>query len=206
MKRRGSSGRWLDEHRRDEFVQRAQREGRVARSAYKLIAIDERDKLLRPGSLVVDLGAAPGGWSEYAAEKVGDSGTVVALDILPMQAPPGVEVIEGDFHELSTLEALRDALGGEQADVVLSDMAPNFSGTKTVDQMRSMSLAELALDLCHEVLKPQGAFLVKVFHGEGFDDYARAMRETFTKVVTRKPDASRARSRETYLLGRGLRS
>ena len=206
MKRRGSSGRWLDEHRRDEFVQRAQREGRIARSAYKLIAIDERDKLLRPGLLVVDLGAAPGGWSEYAAEKVGDSGTVVALDILPMQAPPGVEVIEGDFHELSTLEALRDALGGEPADVVLSDMAPNFSGTKTVDQMRSMALAELALDLCHEVLRPQGAFLVKVFHGEGFDDYVRAMRETFTKVVTRKPDASRARSRETYLLGRGLRS
>ena len=206
MKRRGSSGRWLDEHRRDEFVQRAQREGRIARSAYKLIAIDERDKLLRPGSLVVDLGAAPGGWSEYAAEKVGDSGTVVALDILPMQAPPGVEVIEGDFHELSTLEALRDALSGEPADVVLSDMAPNFSGTKTVDQMRSMALAELALDLCHEVLKPQGAFLVKVFHGEGFDEYVRAMRETFTKVVTRKPDASRARSRETYLLGRGLRS
>ena len=206
MKRRGSSGRWLDEHRRDEFVQRAQREGRIARSAYKLIAIDERDKLLRRGSLVVDLGAAPGGWSEYAAEKVGDSGTVVALDILPMQAPLGVEVIEGDFHELSTLEALRDALGGEQADVVLSDMAPNFSGTKTVDQMRSMALAEVALDLCHEVLKPQGAFLVKVFHGEGFDDYMRAMRETFTKVVTRKPDASRARSRETYLLGRGPRN
>ena len=206
MKRRGSSGRWLDEHRRDEFVQRAQREGRIARSAYKLIAIDERDKLLRSGSLVVDLGAAPGGWSEYAAEKVGDSGTVVAVDILPMNAPPGVEVIEGDFHELSTLEALRDALGGAQADVVLSDMAPNFSGTKTVDQMRAMALAELALDLCHEVLKPQGAFLVKVFHGEGFDDYVRAMRETFTKVVTRKPDASRARSRETYLLGRGLRN
>lgn len=206
MKRRGSSGRWLDEHRRDEFVQRAQREGRIARSAYKLIAIDERDKLLRSGSLVVDLGAAPGGWSEYAAEKVGDSGTVVAVDILPMNAPPGVEVIEGDFHELSTLEALRDALGGVQADVVLSDMAPNFSGTKTVDQMRAMALAELALDLCHEVLKPQGAFLVKVFHGEGFDDYVRAMRETFTKVVTRKPDASRARSRETYLLGRGLRN
>lgn len=206
MKRRGSSGRWLDEHRRDEFVQRAQREGRIARSAYKLIAIDERDKLLRSGSFVVDLGAAPGGWSEYAAEKVGDSGTVVAVDILPMNAPPGVEVIEGDFHELSTLEALRDALGGAQADVVLSDMAPNFSGTKTVDQMRAMALAELALDLCHEVLKPQGAFLVKVFHGEGFDDYVRAMRETFTKVVTRKPDASRARSRETYLLGRGLRN
>ncbi len=206
MKRRGSSGRWLDEHRRDEFVQRAQREGRIARSAYKLIAIDERDKLLRSGSLVVDLGAAPGGWSEYAAEKVGDSGTVVAVDILPMNAPPGVEVIEGDFHELSTLEALRDALGGAQADVVLSDMAPNFSGTKTVDQMRAMALAELALDLCHEVLKPQGAFLVKVFHGEGFDDYVRAMRETFTKVVTRKPEASRARSRETYLLGRGLRN
>ena len=206
MKRRGSSGRWLDEHRRDEFVQRAQREGRIARSAYKLIAIDERDKLLRSGSLVVDLGAAPGGWSEYAAEKVGDSGTVVAVDILPMNAPPGVEVIEGDFHELSTLEALRDALGGAQADVVLSDMAPNFSGTKTVDQMRAMGLAELALDLCHEVLKPQGAFLVKVFHGEGFDDYVRAMRETFTKVVTRKPEASRARSRETYLLGRGLRN
>lgn len=206
MKRRGSSGRWLDEHRRDEFVQRAQREGRIARSAYKLIAIDERDKLLRSGSFVVDLGAAPGGWSEYAAEKVDDSGTVVAVDILPMNAPPGVEVIEGDFHELSTLEALRDALGGAQADVVLSDMAPNFSGTKTVDQMRAMALAELALDLCHEVLKPQGAFLVKVFHGEGFDDYVRAMRETFTKVVTRKPDASRARSRETYLLGRGLRN
>ena len=206
MKRRGSSGRWLDEHRRDEFVQRAQREGRIARSAYKLIAIDERDKLLRSGSLVVDLGAAPGGWSEYAAEKVGDSGTVVALDILPMHAPPGVEVIEGDFHELSTLEALRDALGGAQADLVLSDMAPNFSGTKTVDQMRAMALAELALDLCHEVLRPQGAFLVKVFHGEGFDDYVRAMRETFTKVVTRKPEASRARSRETYLLGRGLRN
>jgi 23S rRNA (uridine2552-2'-O)-methyltransferase len=204
MKRRGSSARWLAEHNRDSYVQRARREGRVARSAYKLIEIDERDKLIRPGAVVVDLGAAPGGWSEYAVERVGDKGTVIALDLLPMTAPADVTVIQGDFREQECLDELLGVLDGREVDVVLSDMAPNFSGTRSVDQLRSMDLAELALSLAGQVLSPRGSFLVKAFHGEGFDDFMRAMREQFTSAAARKPDASRSRSRETYLLGRKL--
>lgn len=206
MKRRGSSGRWLQEHHTDPFVQRAKREGRVARSAYKLIEIDQRDRLFRPGSVVVDLGAAPGGWSAYAAERVGDSGHVVALDLLEVQAPASVTVLLGDFREESVLAALMDALGGRTVDVVLSDMAPNFSGTRAVDQARSMALAELALEFARETLGQGGRFLVKTFHGEGFDDFVRDLRGSFETMVTRKPDASRARSRETYLLASSPRS
>jgi 23S rRNA (uridine2552-2'-O)-methyltransferase len=205
MKRRGSSARWLQEHRSDPYVQKAHKEGRVARSAYKLIEVDERDRLLQPGGLVVDLGAAPGGWSVYAAERVGKKGCVIALDLLEVNAPASVEVILGDFREQAVLEELLTALDGRPVDVVLSDMAPNFSGLRAVDQPRSMDLAELALDLAGKVLAPDGHFLVKTFHGEGFDGYIKTMRATFRKVETRKPDASRSRSRETYLLATGLK-
>lgn len=202
VRRRGSSGRWLDEHERDTYVQRARREGRTARSAYKLMEIDRRDALLRPGACVIDLGAAPGSWSAYAAERVGDAGRVLALDVLSMDAAAGVEFLQGDFREAASLQALLDALGDTPVDVLLSDMAPNFSGNRAVDQARSMELAELALDLAGEVLAPHGSLLVKVFHGEGFDEFVRTLRAGFASVATRKPDASRARSRETYLLAR----
>lgn len=206
VKRRGSSGRWLEEHERDRFVQRARREGRGARSAYKLMEVDKRDGLLRPGAVVVDLGAAPGSWSAYAAERVGRGGRVLALDILPMTAASGVEVMQADFREAAALEGLLERLAGAPVDVLLSDMAPNFSGNRAVDQARSMALAELALELAVRVLGPRGAFLVKAFHGEGFEPFVRALRAHFLEVLTRKPDASRARSRETYLLARGRRA
>ncbi|NKC13622.1 MAG: 23S rRNA methyltransferase [Gammaproteobacteria bacterium] len=205
MAKRGSSGRWLDEHRRDEYVLRARREGRIARSAYKLMDIDERDHILRPGARVVDLGAAPGGWSEYAAQKIGTKGVVFALDRLEMAPLPGVTVIQGDFSEDATLEYLEERLDGAPLDVVLSDMSPNFSGTRDLDQVRSMALAELALAFAREALAKRGTFLVKVFHGEGFDGFVRDLRAYFKKVAVRKPAASRARSRETYLLGCGLK-
>ncbi len=203
-KRRGSSQRWLDEHERDHYVNLARREGRVARSAYKLIEIDERDQLLKPGMVVVDLGAAPGGWSAYAAERVGDRGHVVALDILPMDPIAGVTVIEGDFNENAVFEALQQALDGAVVGVVMSDMAPNFSGTRAVDQARAMGLAELALHFAAEVLQENGSFVAKVFQGEGFDEFLRSVRERFSRVVMRKPDASRARSREQYVVATGF--
>lgn len=205
MARSKSSHRWLREHFSDSYVQQAQKEGYRSRAVYKLKEIQEKDRLLRPGMRIVDLGAAPGGWSQYAGELIGDSGQVVALDILPMDALVGVTALEADFTEDEALELLRDALGEAPVDLVLSDMAPNISGMAAVDQPRAMYLAELALDFAREVVKPGGDFLVKVFQGEGFDEFLKALRRDFGRVVTRKPKASRGRSREVYLLARQLK-
>lgn len=202
MARSSSSGRWLREHRRDPFVQEARRGGHRSRAVFKLQELDEREGLLRPGRTVLDLGAAPGGWSRYAARRVSPGGRVIALDLLPMEPLAGVELIEGDFREEAVLRRLLDCLGGTRADVVLSDMAPNMSGSRAVDQPRAMHLAELALELCGEALAPGGDLLVKVFQGEGFPAYQQALRRVFGRVSTRKPRASRARSAEVYLLGR----
>jgi 23S rRNA (uridine2552-2'-O)-methyltransferase len=200
-----SSGSWLKEHFSDPYVKKAQEEGWRSRAAYKLAEIDRKDGLLKAGMRIVDLGAAPGGWSQYAAQKLQGRGQVVALDILPMDALLDVTVLQADFRETEALDQLREVLSDEPVDLVLSDMAPNMSGQDSTDQARAMYLAELALDFVDEVLRPGGAFLTKVFQGVGFDDYLRAMRERFDRVASRKPDASRARSREIYLLGQGFR-
>ncbi|OUR64601.1 23S rRNA methyltransferase [Methylophaga sp. 42_25_T18] len=205
MAKSKSSHNWLKEHFDDPYVKKAQKEGLRSRATYKLDEIDKKDKLMRPGMAVVDLGSAPGGWSDYALRRVGDKGTVVALDILPMTPLTGVHFIEGDFREDSVLDELNAVLNGQQIDLVLSDMAPNITGVDSIDQPSSMYLVELALDFALTNLSKQGCFLVKVFQGEGFEAYLKAMRAGFNKVVTRKPDASRARSREVYLLGRGLK-
>jgi 23S rRNA (uridine2552-2'-O)-methyltransferase len=200
-----SSGSWLKEHFSDPYVKKAQEEGWRSRAAYKLAEIDRKDGLLKAGMRIVDLGAAPGGWSQYAAQKLQGRGQVVALDILPMDALLDVTVLQADFRETEALDQLREVLSDEPVDLVLSDMAPNMSGQDSTDQARAMYLAELALDFVDEVLRPGGTFLTKVFQGVGFDDYLRAMRERFDRVASRKPDASRARSREIYLLGQGFR-
>jgi 23S rRNA (uridine2552-2'-O)-methyltransferase len=205
MAKSKSSQDWLKEHFDDPYVKKAQKAGYRSRATFKLEEIDKKDKLIRPGMKVVDLGAAPGGWSDYALRKVGDKGTVVALDILPMTPLSGVHFIQGDFREDSVLEELNTIVNSQQIDLVISDMAPNITGVDAIDQPSSMYLVELALDFALENLGKQGAFLVKVFQGEGFDVFLKTMRERFQKVVTRKPDASRARSREVYLLGRGLK-
>ena len=200
MKKSKSSRRWLDRHFKDEFVKQAQKEGYRSRAVYKLLEIQERDRLLKPGQVVVDLGAAPGGWSQVAHKTVGRKGAVVALDILPMEPIPEVDFIQGDFREDAVLQKLRNLLDGRAVDLVISDMAPNVSGMAAVDQPRAMYLCELALDFAREVLKPGGGLVVKVFQGEGFDQYVRDLRDAFGKVVTRKPKASRPRSREVYLV------
>ena len=200
MKKSKSSRRWLDRHFKDEFVKQAQKEGYRSRAVYKLLEIQERDRLLKPGQVVVDLGAAPGGWSQVAHKTVGRKGAVVALDILPMEPIPEVEFIQGDFREDAVLQKLRNLLDGRAVDLVISYMAPNVSGMAAVDQPRAMYLCELALDFAREVLKPGGGLVVKVFQGEGFDQYVRDLRDAFGKVVTRKPKASRPRSREVYLV------
>ena len=205
MAKSKSSQNWLKEHFDDQYVKKAQQAGHRSRATFKLDEIDKKDKLIRPGMSVVDLGAAPGGWSDYALTQVGDKGTVIALDILPMTPLTGVHFIEGDFREDAVLEELEQILDGRQIDLVLSDMAPNMAGVGSIDQPASMHLVELALDFAVTNLSKQGCFLVKVFQGEGFDEFLKAMRDSFNKVVTRKPDASRARSREVYLLGRGLK-
>jgi 23S rRNA (uridine2552-2'-O)-methyltransferase len=190
----------LDRHFNDEYVKRAQREGFRSRAVYKLQEIQQRDRLLRPGQTVVDLGAAPGGWSQMAKQIVGSKGRVIALDILPMEPIEGVDFIQGDFREEEPLQQLRKLLQVSPVDLVISDMAPNVSGLQAVDQPRAMYLCELALDFSREVLKPGGGLLVKVFQGEGFDEFIRELRSSFGRVVTRKPSASRARSREVYLV------
>jgi len=200
MKKSKSSRQWLDRHFNDEYVKRAQREGYRSRAAYKLMEIQQRDRLLKPGQTVVDLGAAPGGWSQMARHIVGAKGRVVALDILPMDPLPDVDFIEGDFREAEVLQALRDLLQDDVVDLVISDMAPNVSGVSAVDQPRSIYLCELALEFARGVLRPGGSFLVKVFQGEGFDQYYKELHSSFEKVVTRKPKASRPKSREVYLL------
>jgi 23S rRNA (uridine2552-2'-O)-methyltransferase len=205
MARSKSSARWLREHFTDEYVKRAQQDGYRSRAVYKLLEIHEKDRLLRPGLAVVDLGAAPGGWSQLATRLVGGQGRVMALDILPMESLPSVEFIEGDFRETAVLDQLLAALDGRPVDLVLSDMAPNTSGIKAVDQPSSLYLAELALDFARQCLKPGGDFLVKAFQGEGFDRFLKELRVAFATVAPRKPRASRARSAEQYLLARNYR-
>lgn len=200
---RGKS--WMQEHVADSYVKRARAEGMRSRAAYKLEQIADRDRLLRPGMVVVDLGAAPGSWSQVAAEKVGPRGRVVALDLLDMTPLRGVEFMRGDFRDPVVLAELERMLGGSKVDLVLSDMAPNLSGIATTDQARAAELAELALDFAVKHLKPQGNLLVKAFQGAAFDETLRAMRRRFAAVVARKPDASRGRSSEVYLVGKGLR-
>ena len=193
------------QHVNDPYVKRASVEGMRSRAAYKLQQINEKDKLIKPGMLVVDLGAAPGGWSQVAGCIVAPAGRVIAIDLLEMAGLPGVTFIQGDFSEDAGLAALERELAGKPVDLVLSDMAPNISGIALSDQSRLMGLVELALDFAVNRLKPQGNFLVKVFQGVGFDEFVTAMRKAFVQVQTRKPDASRKGSREVYLLGRGLK-
>ncbi|MCG7975945.1 MAG: 23S rRNA (uridine(2552)-2'-O)-methyltransferase RlmE [Candidatus Thiodiazotropha taylori] len=200
MKRSKSSRKWLDRHFNDTYVKQAQKAGYRSRAAFKLLEIQEKDKLIKPGMKVVDLGAAPGGWSQIARDLVGENGQVFALDILPMDPIAGVEFIQGDFRETEPLESLRNLLQGAAIDLVISDMAPNVTGMASVDQPRSIYLCELALDFARETLKPGGGFVVKVFQGEGFDDFLREVRSSFGRVVSRKPDSSRAKSREIYLV------
>jgi len=203
MSRSKSSSRWLREHFRDEYVKRAQREGYRSRAVYKLDEIQQRDRVLRPGMTVVDLGAAPGGWSQYALPLIGRKGKIMAMDILPMEPLPGVDFLQGDFREDTVLESLMRMLDGRDIDLVMSDIAPNISGVEAVDLPRSMYLVELAVDFADQVLKPGGDLLVKVFQGEGFDALVRGLRQRYTKVLIRKPKASRPRSREVYALARG---
>ena len=202
MKRTKTSKQWMMEHIHDVYVQRAKAEGYRSRAAYKLIEVAERDKLLKPGMVVVDLGAAPGGWSQVAAAKLGAKGRVIALDLLPMDALRNVTFLLGDFREDAVVKALEQELAGRPIDLVLSDMSPNISGIALSDQARAMYLAELALEFAVKHLKPGGGLLVKVFQGSGFQEFLREMRGRFTQVVTRKPEASRGRSNELYLLGK----
>ena len=205
MARSKSSGRWLQEHFNDKYVKQSQQDGYRSRASYKLIELDEKDKLFKPGMTVVDLGAAPGGWSQVAARRIGDKGRVVASDILPMDSIADVEFVQGDFTEESVLNEILDLLGEAKADLVISDMAPNMSGMADIDQPKSMYLNELALDMAKTVLHKGGNFVAKLFHGEGFEELMQDARDHFNKVVTRKPDASRDRSREVYLVARGFK-
>ncbi|MCU7941991.1 MAG: 23S rRNA (uridine(2552)-2'-O)-methyltransferase RlmE [Candidatus Thiodiazotropha sp. (ex Cardiolucina cf. quadrata)] len=200
MKRSKSSRQWLDRHFKDEYVKQAQKTGYRSRAAFKLLEIQQKDNIFKPGMKVVDLGAAPGGWCQVARELVGEKGRIVAMDILPMDPMAGVEFIQGDFREAQPLEELEKSLDGEAVDLVISDMAPNVTGIASVDQPRAIYLCELALDFAREVLKPGGCFVVKVFQGEGFDAYLKALRRDFKRVVSRKPSSSRAKSREVYLV------
>ncbi len=195
----------MREHLNDEFVKLANKEGYRARAAYKLMELDDKEKLIRPGMTVVDLGATPGSWSQVVAQRLQGSGRMIALDLLEMQPIRGVEFIQGDFTDAEVLATLEKSLDNTPVDLVISDMAPNMSGIELVDQARAMHLGELALDFALDWLKPGGNFLVKLFIGSGFDDYVKAMREHFDKVATRKPKASRDRSSEVYLLGLGCK-
>ncbi len=191
----------MQEHVNDPYVKLAQKDGYRARAAYKLIEIDDKDRLIKPGMVVVDLGSTPGSWSQVAIQRLKGNGRVIALDLLPMVGIPGVEFIQGDFREDEILEQLEEKLNGQQIDLVISDMAPNISGISSVDQPNAVYLTELAVDFSLKWLKPEGNFLVKVFVGSGFEEIVKIMRESFDKVVTRKPKASRDRSTEVYLLG-----
>ncbi|HHF7348391.1 MULTISPECIES: 23S rRNA (uridine(2552)-2'-O)-methyltransferase RlmE [Legionella] len=203
MPRSKSSKRWLQEHFDDVYVKKAQAEGYRSRAVYKLKEVDEKERLLRPGMTVVDLGAAPGGWTQYVTEKLDGHGTIIALDLLSMDALPGVDFIQGDFREDAVLQQLMDLVPERGVDLLLSDMAPNMSGSAAVDIPSAMYLAELAFDFGNKMLKPGGTLLMKIFHGTGFDELVKQARGQFDKVVIRKPAASRARSRETYLLAKG---
>jgi len=199
MARSKSSKQWLNEHFNDEFVKQSQKDGYRSRAVYKFKEIDEKDHLIKPASLVIDLGAAPGSWCEYVVRKLKGTGRVIALDILPMEPMEGVEIITGDFLENDVFEQLLNTLGDDRPDLVICDMAPNMSGQQAVDNPRAMYMAELALDLSQQVLKPGGSLLVKLFQGEGFDDYVKQMRQRFSRVTTRKP-------KEVYGLARGFKS
>lgn len=207
MKRTKSSKRWLQEHFNDVYVKKAHAEGKRSRAIYKLQEIDEKERLFKPGMTVLDLGAAPGGWTQYVSERLTShpgqiSGRIIALDILPMDALSGVEMIQGDFTEDSVLNELTTLINNAEVDVVLSDMAPNLSGNPAIDIPRAMNLAELAFDFSLTMLKPGGTMLIKVFHGSGFDELIKMIRQAFETVTIRKPSASRSRSRETYVLAK----
>jgi 23S rRNA (uridine2552-2'-O)-methyltransferase len=206
MAKSKSSKSWLKEHFDDEYVRRSQQDGYRSRAIYKLIEIDQKDRLIHPGMTIVDLGAAPGGWTEYCLKKLAGKGRVVALDILPMEPIEGVHIIQGDFREDAVYEELLAALDGAQADLVISDMAPNISGMESVDMPRAYHLSELALELAEQVLAPGGCLLVKLFQGQGFEEYSRALKQRFGRVVMRKPKASRPRSREVYALACDFRA
>jgi 23S rRNA (uridine2552-2'-O)-methyltransferase len=205
MARSKSSGEWLARHVSDPFVKQAQKEGYRSRSAYKLLQLNEKDRFLHPNTLVVDLGSAPGGWSQVAGRLVGRKGRVVATDILPMDSLPNVEFIQGDFTEETVLEQVIAALGGGKPDVVICDIAPNISGIDSADQAKSMYLVELALDMVRRTLKSGGTFVVKVFQGVGSEQFLKDVRKSFDKVHIRKPDASRSESREVYFVARGFK-
>ena len=204
-KKKSSSHAWLKEHRDDLYVQRAQREGYRSRACYKLLELQEKDGLIRPGMTVVDLGSAPGGWSQVAAELVGHNGRVIASDILHMDGLAGVEFIKGDFTEDPVFDQIVVAIGESPVDLVVSDMAPNMSGMSAVDQPRSMYLVELALDMSRRVLSPGGVFVTKIFQGEGFEELLKDVRSSFSRVLTRKPQASRPRSKEVYLVAKDFK-
>ena len=206
MARSKQSKQWLKEHFDDIYVKKAQQEAYRSRAVFKLLEIDDKDRLLRQGMTVVDLGAAPGGWSQIAALRVGDKGRVIALDILDMDALADVEFIQGDFLDTQVYQQLLNLIGDSKVGLVMSDMAPNISGLKAVDQPRAMYMAELAFELAQKVLVPGGDFLAKVFQGEGFDEYIQTIRKAFKKVIIRKPKASRPRSREVYVLARGYQA
>lgn len=200
-----SSQKWMKEHFDDEYVKKAQKLGLRSRAVFKIEEINKKDKLIKPGMNVVDLGAAPGGWSEYAVKVLGNKGQVVACDILPMESIAGVAFLQGDFREEAVLNTLLDKIDGRNVDVVMSDMAQNMSGNEATDQPRNMYLVELALDMCNQVLKKNGSFVVKVFQGDGFEQYMKDVRAAFTNVKTRKPESSRARSREVYIVATGYK-
>jgi len=205
MARSKSSNQWMQEHFDDEYVQKAQAMGYRSRSTFKLIEIQQKDKIIKPGMNIIDLGAAPGGWSEYARKIVGKKNKVIALDLLEIDPIEGVDFIQGDFREDHVLQHLYKVLNGASVDLVMSDMAPNISGNKAMDQPRSVYLAELALDMTQTVLKKGGTFLVKMFQGAGFDEYKKEVAHCFSSVVIRKPKSSRARSNEVYILAKGFK-
>jgi len=206
MARSKSSHRWMEEHVNDPWVKKAQVDGYRSRASYKLLELIDKDQLVRPGMVVLDLGSTPGGWSQVVAPLLGSKGRLIASDILPMDPIPSVHFIQGDFTEQEIFDQIMAALEGAGVDLVMSDMAPNISGVDAADQAASMYLVELALDMAVQVLKPDGNFVTKVFHGEGYEDYLKALRPHFAKVVVRKPEASRSRSREVYVLGKGKRN
>ncbi|MDF7666883.1 23S rRNA (uridine(2552)-2'-O)-methyltransferase RlmE [Orbaceae bacterium ESL0727] len=204
-KRSASSTRWLQEHFKDRFVLQAQKKGLRSRAWFKLEEIQQSDKLFKPGITVVDLGAAPGGWSQYAASIIGNQGRIIACDLLPMDPIVGVDFLQGDFRDKAVLQTLLERVGEKKVQVVMSDMAPNMSGQPAVDIPRAMYLVELALDMCRDVLAQNGSFIVKVFQGEGFENYLKEIRSLFKTVKIRKPEASRARSREVYIVATGMK-
>ena len=205
MSRSKTSKRWLREHFDDVYVKKAQQDGYRSRAAYKLLELQEKDRLIKPGMTVLDLGAAPGGWSQVAARLVGHKGLVIASDILPIDPIAGVEFLQGDFREEEVYQKLLEIIGDRPVDLVISDMAPNMSGVDAVDQPRAMYLAELALEMATQVLKQDGVFVVKVFQGAGFQEFRKELQVRFTTLITRKPEASRPRSKEIYLLAKGFR-